>query len=123
MLPRGYVLSGEGVCYRTGVAVRTQTLEYDRWGKYLLGRLFESRHEEMRAELLIAENVLLPFYKDAHAAIKRLKPQSVARDLQKPAMKGILRRWEQIRDLIFQAFLASVNERVQEEVIERFISK
>ena len=115
---RNYSLTSDGVCYRTQVAVRTRTLPQDRWEKFIAGQLFESRREEMQADLLIAREILLKRFKEAQNAVQAV--QFEYEKVKSSSLVTLLQLWEQIRVMTYQAFLKSIGPIVQEEVHKLF---
>ncbi|KAL9605517.1 MAG: hypothetical protein Q9179_001273 [Wetmoreana sp. 5 TL-2023] len=93
----GYTLSHEGFCYRTEVAVRTQTLTEADWEGFVAGLKTDRIENERKAKALIASQVLEPFLLEAEGAIKWLHSPS-----RRPtrACELLFERWHQIESLL-----------------------
>ena len=98
------------------VAVRMQILEQSRWESYLAGQLFESRQEERQAELAIAQHILLCQSEEAENAIRDMNSKSENNRL--PSWGILIRRWEEIKDINYAAYLTSIKKEVREEIGE-----
>ncbi|KAL8967319.1 MAG: hypothetical protein Q9183_002976 [Haloplaca sp. 2 TL-2023] len=87
-----YTLSQDGICYRTEVAIRAQTLARADWERFIEGIDVE-RLEDDDFNALIQSYLLMPF---------RLKAQNAIRMLRNPgkvppgARRSLIMRWKQI---------------------------
>ncbi|KAL8798428.1 MAG: hypothetical protein Q9182_006671 [Xanthomendoza sp. 2 TL-2023] len=102
-----YTLDSNGVCYRTEVAIRTQTLSEDEWSGLVAGRYTEKPEDERKAQALIASQLLDPFLREANSVLKCLRdPSSVPNG----PPQILVRRWRQIRAMLQQtAFSLTVH--------------
>ena len=117
VLHRNCHLTCEGICFRSHVAVRTQTLEESRWSKYLTGEIFESRQEEAKADSFIAQYLLQTKVEQIDEVIETIS--RMLRIGSDNFLNTILERWKQIRMLISQAYIVSIPAAVKEEVGSR----
>ncbi|SLM38471.1 SET domain [Lasallia pustulata] len=114
-----YTLSREGVCYRTQVAVRTQTLGNKDWRKFIEGK--ENEMEEMRdeskADYFIAVRVLDGYADEATKALAGFaKYGSAFPEYPRSTLK---KRWMQIAELVKEAYDNSIND-LTREALGRF---
>ncbi|KAG8534258.1 uncharacterized protein KY384_001102 [Bacidia gigantensis] len=112
----GYL--GEGVCHRTHVAVRIQTLGQDQWEDYVAGRLLETEQQEIEAETFLVKTILKTYFEEAKNAIRILE---TSKDYGRSAQwELVFKRWKQIKELIVQAFSNGISEKVQAQVFQTF---
>lgn len=115
---RNYTLSSEGVCHRTQVAVRSQTLKIAVWNKFVAGRDVKDDQDESKADLFIVSRILQVYYETAEKALRDLENTG---DLLPSAPRGtLMRRWEQIKELIREAFRGGINTRTKEQTYAVF---
>ena len=110
---RNYTLSAEGVCYRTIVAVRSQTHTLLQWKRLVAGQTHRMRanSDEIDANLFLCNHVLEPYLAEASNALSLLKPiQAESEDRMKAIMAILTQRWQQIVDLINTAAEGCLNE-------------
>ena len=113
-----YTLSVEGVCHRTQVAVRTQTLDTSRWESFVAGHIFENEQDDSKTDWLIAMRILQVYFEEAEGAIVGL--QKVEHILPPVQRQTLLKRWGEIKVLIQQAFTNGIKKNIQEETHELF---
>ncbi|MCJ1248619.1 hypothetical protein MMC30_005837 [Trapelia coarctata] len=106
-------LSREGVCHRTQVAVRTQTLNRRDWGHYVQGRAtsIEEVDDEKKADAWICRQILMTYHNDAIHALKLFRDSCVRRPagVTDPIRSVLQTRWMQIETMIRNAFNNSIN--------------
>ena len=103
---RYYTLSRDGVCHRTQVAVRTQTLSNRDWKKFVEGKEAEMDEErdESKANAYVCQNILDAYYSEATNALECFEEEEF-RDyaLPKTISTTLTQRWTQIRSMIRDA--------------------
>lgn len=99
---RNYILGSDGVCHRTQVAVRTQTMDLPSWTDFVAGHQKDDGKAEIRTEKFITSQILQVYHEEAEKALYRLKRMEHTKLLRQRQV--IIRRWEQIQRLIRDAF-------------------
>jgi len=116
---RGYSLNSEGVCHRTQVAIRTQTLNCRDWEHYVQGRdtLMEAVDHERKADAWICRQILMPYHNDVVQALKCFQEDNFGRPTGvTDPMRSVLRhRWIQIEMIIRHAFSNGINQGTRTE--------
>lgn len=104
-----YTLSSEGVCYRTQVAVRTQTLSEIDWLHFVNGREDLIRVEDDKESVndFVRERLLRPYREEATLA-ERYISEGMAKgtiEIAGPILSLVRHRWCQIIELIDSVLL------------------
>ncbi|KAL9126595.1 MAG: hypothetical protein Q9217_004387 [Psora testacea] len=113
-----YTLSDEGVCHRTQVAVRTQTLDSRKWEEYVAGYIVGDEHDDAEADAFVATRIMRVYYEEAKAA--SLELDKAGDILPFKQRETLLMRWKQIKLLIQKAFTNGINKNVQAAMHELF---
>ena len=96
-------MDSNGVCHRTQVAVRSQTLSYRDWRKFVEGDeliMAECPNEE-KADSIILEKLLLPYHSAAKQALALIDMiQTPPNDHPPLALPTLRRRWMQIKSMV-----------------------
>lgn len=92
-----YTLSLGGLCYRTEVALRAQTLTRRDWESFVAGSNLDKLKDEGKTKAFIASELLEPFGLEAESTIGRL--QTPGR-LPSGACQLLVRRWKQVQALL-----------------------
>lgn len=97
-----YILTAEGVCHRTEVAIRTLTLNTHDWQRYVEGfSVSEEACDEPWTNTIIETNILLVYHEAVQNALKALdKIDNESVKLQK---ETLTRRWLQIEVTVERA--------------------
>ncbi len=100
------MLSSDGVCHRTHVAIRTQTLNIPDWKKWVAFENKANRAQEMKAEQYIVRQVLDVCYTEARDTLNFLEknPSESSNLISEPVRTLLIRRWTQIMEMIRDAF-------------------
>ncbi|KAI9879918.1 MAG: hypothetical protein M1830_006585 [Pleopsidium flavum] len=94
-----YTLSSAGVCHRTQVAVRMQTLSPYYWRKYVAGAdLPPEVRDESKADALIWGRLIEPYLREVESALERLRGEEGM--VPEGVSAVLVRRWEQIGELL-----------------------
>ena len=95
---RKYILDHEGVCWRTQVAIRTQTLDTRNWHKFVAGNDVDLEYnDQSKADSFI--NSLIQEYKaEADKALEGF--QEGGKTFPAGARDVLIRRWTQIKVLL-----------------------
>lgn len=96
------------------MALRTLTLNHDRWIQYVNGELDETRAEEFKVDALLVKHILQIYLRDAEFAIRLLA--SIEPEERPVQYRALLGRWRQIKTLIWQAFWNSTSKESQERL-------
>lgn len=106
---RNYTLSREGVCYRTHVAVRTQTLGNKDWRKFVQGKENEMEEEkdESKADGYITVRILNGYADEARKALAGLAKYGTS--FPEYPRSTLTKRWTQIEELVKGAYDNSIN--------------
>ena len=119
------MLARDGVCWRTQVAIRTQTLEIEDWQKFVKGRPISigDEDDQCNVDVFLATHVLLPYFQEADQTEKYLISAD-ARTLELPEVftKLALKRWSQIKSLLRTAVQSSIVEPVKSKLLNDFDS-
>ncbi|KAI9760433.1 MAG: hypothetical protein M1835_000162 [Candelina submexicana] len=90
-----YVLNGEGVCYRTQVAMRLLVLPFERWQRFVLGEEDEEQDQILTNERIV--RVLLVYANEAKDKLQKLR-------ILPPTFQGpqavLTARWTQIHAML-----------------------
>ena len=106
-----YTLNSDGVCHRTQVAVRIKTLKQSHWEQYVSGQLSETEQAEAKADEFIVTHILRIYYEEAIGTIRdTANPSRAFPPLQRDLL---LRRWQQVKVLVQNAFTNSINQNIQ----------
>lgn len=95
---RNYTLSAEGLCHRTQVAVRTQTLNLRNWKRYVAGLEVTDPDDEAKADAFILSRILKVYQAEAEHALACLEEV----EIEQRQRSILVRRWAQIRELVAQ---------------------
>ncbi|KAL8944283.1 MAG: hypothetical protein Q9216_000578 [Gyalolechia sp. 2 TL-2023] len=96
-----YRLSPDGLCYRTEVAVRSQTLTPSDWERFVQGfEIGDEVDDKIRAKAFVKRHVLEPFCQEAEVHIKELEGSN---EFPLGPRQILLERWRQIQRLLQQA--------------------
>ena len=96
-------MSSDGVCHRTHVAVRTQTLSYWDWKRFVDGdeSVADDLVKEAKAASFISERLLVPYHQTAMCAKRILDTEEMQNcGLSPSTLSTIRRRWSQIESLV-----------------------
>ena len=93
----------DGVCFRTEVAIRRQTLNTYHWKKFTAGVNTEDDDSRVAAATLLQNHILLPYKAEAEQALQYLEMNGDAIPLS--AKQTLIIRWKQIKDVIQHALL------------------
>ena len=113
-----YTLNNEGVCWRTAVAVRSQTLNSKDWTAFVDGRLIAVMEDmALREEhALLCQKILLALYSEASNALRAWS--CMGSDVKPCHSTMIEKRWRQIQIIIWEAVTRSIVEPVRTETLE-----
>ncbi|MCJ1427429.1 hypothetical protein MMC29_005332 [Sticta canariensis] len=95
-----YTLTRDGVCHRTQVAIRTQTLGIPEWEMFVEGRDGADVGVERRTDAYIATQIIDVYYSEAENALDCLETKT---ELHPGPRKILVKRWSQIKHLIMDA--------------------
>ncbi|CAF9923571.1 MAG: hypothetical protein ALECFALPRED_002475, partial [Alectoria fallacina] len=98
-----YNLDSDGVCFRTQVAIRKQTLNTSHWKKFVAGVDTDDEKSRVAAAILLQNRILLPYKREAEEALQHLERTGDA--IPPGAKNTLINRWRQIRDMVQQALL------------------
>ncbi|MCJ1469926.1 hypothetical protein MMC07_008570 [Pseudocyphellaria aurata] len=101
-----YTLGREGVCHRTQVAIRTETLGIPEWTKFIEGQDVVNMCDERKADSYIVSRILDVYFSEAANALNYLETTT---ELQAGPQKMLVKRWSQIKSLITDAFRHTAN--------------
>ncbi|KAI4157398.1 MAG: hypothetical protein L6R39_000680 [Caloplaca ligustica] len=91
-----YAVTRDGVCWRTEVAVHTQTLTDSAWKRFTQGLDVDDDDYERKGEVFIRNNLLEPLRREAEQRSKQLHNSIV---LAVNPRQVLIQRWKQIRAL------------------------
>ena len=115
---RNYSLDSSGVCYRTQVAVRSQTMNLARWKQFVQGRDPNPKPGKIDMDAYICRNILLIYHQEVVAAIKILEAGDI--NLPTHIQHVLLRRWRQIREMIISAFCNGIDTETRSQFYQEF---
>lgn len=94
---RDYTVSREGVCWRTEVAVRTQTLTNSDWNHFVRGIENERVDDKWNAGNFVRDQLLVTFYREVERHIEQLHNSTVP---PQGPRQVLIRRWREIQALL-----------------------
>ena len=100
MQEREYFLGVEGPCYRTQVAIRTQTLGLRRWQRFvhLCEAPGDDNSNDKKASDFLIHKILIPYFEAAIISSEHLsKYDSSAQEIPDGMLRFALQRWRQIK--------------------------
>lgn len=110
------MLGSDGICHRTQVAVRTQTLSLAAWTDFVAGREDDDDEAKTRTAMYIAFNILQVYNEETEEALRDLKGTGL--EMSRRPRRTIVQRWEQIKRLIDDALNNAITKGGQYEVLE-----
>ena len=96
-------MDSNGVCHRTQVAVRSQTLSDRDWRKFVEGDelIMAECQNEAKADSFILEKLLLPYHSAAKQALTLIDMMQTLPSGHPPlALRTVRRRWMQIKSMV-----------------------
>ncbi|KAL9120407.1 MAG: hypothetical protein Q9187_003030 [Circinaria calcarea] len=108
-----YTLSCEGLCHRTQVAVRTMTIGKRDWQLFVEGREeeMEAERDEFKADSWVCYKLLDECKVEAEYSLEMLEDERMKDpDFTEAMQATLIKRWTQIKRLIFEAFRNGIND-------------
>lgn len=96
---RDYTVSREGICCRTEVAVRTQTLTNSDWNHFVQGIEIEHADDKRNAGNFVRDRLLVVFCREVDRHIEQLHNSTVPLGPR----QVLIRRWREIQALLERA--------------------
>ncbi|KAL8895965.1 MAG: hypothetical protein Q9207_007935 [Kuettlingeria erythrocarpa] len=97
---RDYTVTRDGICWRTEVAVRTQTLTNMDWKYFVRGIHIEGVDDKSKAETFVQDRLLGAMCREAERQTEQLNDPAVP--LAGPR-QVLIRRWREIQALVEKA--------------------
>ena len=117
------MLAPDGPCWRTQVAIRTQTLGFKDWQKFVDGLpiSIDDEMDQRDADAFLASHALLPYFREADQAEKYLiSIDAGTLRLPEVFVEMALKRWRQIKNLLRTAVQSSLVEPVKSKLLDDF---
>ena len=101
----------QGPCHRTAVAVRTQTLNFRNWKRYVAGLSVDDLEDEVKADKFLVERILQVYLGEAQHALGCLRKVGDEQgeiggrheEIRRGMRDVLVRRWGQIRGMVEEA--------------------
>ncbi|KAL8743894.1 MAG: hypothetical protein Q9190_003796 [Brigantiaea leucoxantha] len=104
-----YELAEGGVCFRTQVALRTETLSPRDWYRFLNGLDPDDASDEAKAKAFVELHIAQPFLAEVQYAIAKIERDKEA--LADAFRQTLLKRWAQIEALLLSTLHSMVDKR------------
>ena len=96
-----YSLNGDGVCFRTQVAIQRELLGTCSWRKFIAGENVGDENIRANAHDLLGRTVFLPLEKQIQEVI--LYMENIGNTIPSGPKDLVSRRWLQMRELLYKA--------------------
>ena len=93
-----HLIPTQGLCHRTAVAIRTLTLSFRNWKRYIAGLSVDDPEDEVKADKFVVERILEVYAEEASHALSCLN--DVGKDIGEGQKDVLVRRWGQIGKMV-----------------------